>query len=82
MVNIVLQSILFQPFEYQDVYIRPFEMLLSNQRRPAQRLQFRYQRHKYIYIYTPLLFRVLSTTIAASSLMKITFTVRQGFLPA
>ena len=30
MVNIVLHAILFQPFEYQGVYIRP-DMLLSNQ---------------------------------------------------
>ena len=33
MVNIVLYAILFQPFEYQGVYIRPSEMLLSNQER-------------------------------------------------
>ena len=33
MVNIVLHAILFQPFEYQGIYIRPSEMLLSNQRR-------------------------------------------------
>ena len=33
MVNIVLHAILFQPFEYQGVYIRPSEMLLSNQER-------------------------------------------------
>ena len=31
MVNIVLHAILFQPFEYQGVYIRPSDMLLSNQ---------------------------------------------------
>ena len=31
MVNIVLHAILFQPFEYQDIYIHPSEMLLSNQ---------------------------------------------------
>ena len=58
MVNIVQHAILFQPFEHQGVYIRPSEMLLSNQGRPAQRLQFRYQRR----IYISLLFRVLSTT--------------------
>ena len=28
--DIVLQAILFQPFEYQGVYICPSEMLLSN----------------------------------------------------
>ena len=33
MVNIVLHAILFQPFEHQGVYIRPSEMLLSNQGR-------------------------------------------------
>ena len=78
MVNIVQHAILFQPFEHQGVYIRPSEMLLSNQVRLAQRLQFRYQRH----IYISLLFRVLSITIRASGLAKITFQVRQGFLPA
>ena len=31
MVNMVLHAILFQPFEYQGVYIRPSDMLLSNQ---------------------------------------------------
>ena len=31
MVNIVLHTILFQPFEYQGLYIRPSDMLLSNQ---------------------------------------------------
>ena len=31
MVNIVLHAILFESFEYQGVYIRPSEMLLSNQ---------------------------------------------------
>ena len=46
--------------------------------RPAQRLRFRYQRR----IYASLLFRVLSTTIAVSGLAKITFKVRQSFLPA
>ena len=33
MVNIVLHAIFFQSFEYQGVYIRPSEMLLSNQGR-------------------------------------------------
>ena len=33
MVNIVLHAILFQPFEYQGVYIRPSDMPLSNQGR-------------------------------------------------
>ena len=33
MVNIVLYAILFQPFEYQGVYIRPSDMPLSNQGR-------------------------------------------------
>ena len=31
MVNMVLHAILFQPFEYQGLYIRPSDMLLSNQ---------------------------------------------------
>ena len=31
MVNIVLHATLFQPFEYQGAYIRPSEILLSNQ---------------------------------------------------
>ena len=31
MVNIVLHAILSQPFQYQGVYMRPSEMLLSNQ---------------------------------------------------
>ena len=35
MVNIVLHAIFLQPFEYQGVYIRPSEMLLSNQGRMA-----------------------------------------------
>ena len=33
MVNIVLHAILSQPFEYQGVYMRPSELLLSNQGR-------------------------------------------------
>ena len=32
MINIVLHAILRQHFEYQGVYIRPSEMLLTNQR--------------------------------------------------
>ena len=43
--------------------------------RTAQRLQFGYQRR----IYTSLLFRVLSTSTAASGLAKNTFKVRQVF---
>ena len=77
MVNTVLHAILFQPSEYLDIYIRPSDMLLSNQGliTSQQRLKFRYQRR----VYTPLFIRVLSTTIAVSELVKITFKYRPGF---
>ena len=77
MVNVVLHAILFQPFEYQGVYIRPYEMLLGNQGRMTScaKIAIRIPSR----IYTSLLFRVLSTRIAASGLAKITFKVRQGF---
>ena len=39
MVNIMLYAILFQPFEYIGVYIRPSEMLLSNQGRMTSLLK-------------------------------------------
>ena len=78
MANTVLHATLFKPSEYLGIYIRPFEMLLSNQGpiTSEQRLQFRYQRR----VYTPLFFHVLSTTIAVSELVKITFKYRQSFL--
>ena len=77
MVNIVLHAILFQPFEHQGVYIRPSEMLPGNRMTSCAKVAI-HQRP----IYTPLLFCVLSATITASGLAKITFKVRQGFLPA
>ena len=74
-VNIVLYAILFQPFEYQGVYTRPSEMLLSNQGRMKSCAKIAIQIAKtYIYL-TPL--SVLSTSVAASGLEKITFKVRQ-----
>ena len=74
-VNIVLYAILFQPFEYQGVYTRPSEMLLSNQGRMKSCAKIAIQIAKtYIYL-TPL--SVLSTSVAASGLAKITFKVRQ-----
>ena len=54
MVNIVLHAILFQPFEHQGVYIRPSEMLLSNQGRMTSSAKIEIQIPKtYIYL-TPL----------------------------
>ena len=54
MVNIFLHAILFQPFEHQDVYIRPSEMLLSNQGRMISCAKIAVQIPKtYIYL-TPL----------------------------
>ena len=54
MVNIVLHAILFQPFEYQGLYIRLSEMLLSNQGRMTSCAKIATQIPKtYIYL-TPL----------------------------
>ena len=80
MINIVLHSILLQSFECHGVYIRPSEMLLRNQRRmmPCAKIAIQIPK-RYIYL-APL--RVLLTTIAPSGLVKITFEVRQGILPA
>ena len=64
MVNIVLHAILFQPFEHQDVYIRPSEMLPGNRMTSCTKTAIQIPK---TYIY-PLLFRVLSTTITASGL--------------
>ena len=80
MVNIVLHAILFQSCEYQGVDIRPSEMLLSNQGRITYCAKIAIQIPK-TYIYpTPL--SCLSTIIVASGIAKITFKIRQGFLPA
>ena len=79
MVNIVLHAILFQPIEHQGVYIRPSEMLLGNRMTSCAKIAIQIPK---TCIYTPLLFRILSTTITASVPAKITFKVRQCFLPA
>ena len=56
MVNVALHAIFFQPFEYQGVYIRPSEMLLSNQGRMTSCVLTETQIPKtYIYL-TPLSF--------------------------
>ena len=55
MVKIVLHAILFQPFEHQSLYIRPSEMLLSNEGRMVSGAKIAIQIPKmYIYL-TPLL---------------------------
>ena len=54
MVNIVLHAILFESFEYEGVYIRPSEMLLSNRGRMTSSAMIEIQIPKtYIYL-TPL----------------------------
>ena len=58
MVNIVLHAILFQPFEYQGVYIPPSVMLLSNQGSMTSCAKIAIQIPKtYIYL-TPLSFLI------------------------
>ena len=72
MVNIVLHAILFQPFEYEGVYICPSEML-----RMMSCANIAIQIPKTYILLPPVL-----CFIAASAQAKITFKVRQGFLPA
>ena len=80
MVNIVLHAILFQPFEYQGVYIRPSEILLNNQERMTSCAKITIQIPKtYIYL-SPLSYFIDNSCGFLSS--ESHFKTRQGFLPA